>query len=930
MRMQAIVEENVKMFQEANGPSKRAVIALLEQLVNTTGHRVGETADPLDVLDQAQQAVNSITNAYRGLGSNTSEKNHVVLPLNDAGVPSNWVQTIGPFLYPTIQTSMFEHIDNLYIGFSDGTYFGVTVRRQFLNGNSRDFGEITTLNVAANVSYSTKLGSNEVNVTTLDKDSGVPDFATSATTVPFPRGFLHREWYLIQEGFRNADPDGAILGGWTSYYEWNDTKSDEGLIIDGDGGKQGPTYGGMTFTYPVATCGNYSCFQGVISCDIDAPTFNQLACSRLKEVTTGLGSEKINCSGSIPSGTEESAMFYVLLNGEKKGMTIGNSFFEPPALALEHPNDRIRNVSNFVQKYYFDRPSVLDNMKVNNGDPWQPIIDNLTETPITWIYNFDKDELCNMSNLLDDEVLTDEAEQEQLAGCYLIIFSAIKSPNTTYFYSGNTAVLATFAAIPYGNFLNEIPNYLTDSIQRFTDARDNELRSLHTDVLRNALLCVLFLVVGAFAAIALSYQIDKPLQRLRQSIKRLDQFNDEDDSLSEENMDSTIGSRIVEIHEVQQTLETLRSTVTVFGKFVAKAVVRGIVRNEPNARQLYVRQRIVTVMFSDLAHFTTISERMRPTDLVRFLTKYLTVMTRVVESYGGVVGEILGDGLLAFWNTPRDVEDHAALACASALAQQKCMDQLNVEFRELLALYELPEMSIRVGIHTGKVLSGNIGSSTKMKFGCLGDTVNLASRIEGLCKLYGAGIMCTGDTLTYLPPGKFKMCELDLVTVKGRNEPTQLYEVLSMPETMKLGNFQDTNSNSANRSESSSTTPPKTSSWMCCSGWSKTGQTNKESASTGSNSCNAILSPKASHVGPIAGLALDNDELESFITSYTAALRAYQAGYFQVAIRAIEELKYHNTASLLLQTKIQTAFEQYGARATTQWSGITNLKEKQY
>jgi len=141
-----------------------------------------------------------------------------------------------------------------------------------------------------------------------------------------------------------------------------------------------------------------------------------------------------------------------------------------------------------------------------------------------------------------------------------------------------------------------------------------------------------------------------------------------------------------------------------------------------------------------------------------------------------VVAEILGDGLLVFWNTPGDVYQHAARACEAALAQQEALVLLNAELRAL----GMPQLAIRIGLHTGPVLSGNIGSHKKMKFGCMGDAVNIASRLEGLCKFYGISVICSAATHAGLPPDSGIICRrLDLVQLKGKREPTSIYEVMS-------------------------------------------------------------------------------------------------------------------------------------------------------
>merc|ERR1712232_336986 len=121
--------------------------------------------------------------------------------------------------------------------------------------------------------------------------------------------------------------------------------------------------------------------------------------------------------------------------------------------------------------------------------------------------------------------------------------------------------------------------------------------------------------------------------------------------------------------------------------------------------RLHVSKRDVTILFSDIEGFTSISEALNQRDLLILLTRYFTVMTRISEAYGGVVAEILGDGLLIYWNTPADVKDHATMASLAALAMQLALTPLNAEFK----FYHLPPISIRIGLHTGQVLSGNIG-----------------------------------------------------------------------------------------------------------------------------------------------------------------------------------------------------------------------------
>eukprot|EP00811_Abedinium_folium_P004290 NODE_1394_length_2492_cov_16.658351.p1 GENE.NODE_1394_length_2492_cov_16.658351~~NODE_1394_length_2492_cov_16.658351.p1 ORF type:complete len:687 (+),score=159.74 NODE_1394_length_2492_cov_16.658351:162-2222(+) len=242
-------------------------------------------------------------------------------------------------------------------------------------------------------------------------------------------------------------------------------------------------------------------------------------------------------------------------------------------------------------------------------------------------------------------------------------------------------------------------------------------------------------------------------------------------------MQDSSQSRISEMRHLQNAVNRVALSTQMFTRYLPETVVRAIVRCDERATRLHVARREVSIMFSDIRDFTSIAEQLSQKDLIFLLTRYFGVMTRIIESYDGVVAEILGDGLLAFWNTPDDVEAHAAKACMTALAQQEVLGLLNQELR----VEGLPSIAIRIGLHSGTVLSGNIGSDTKMKFGCLGDPVNLASRLEGLCKFYGVGVICSAETIRQLPPGTgLFLRELDLVQVKGKCEATSIYEVVGI------------------------------------------------------------------------------------------------------------------------------------------------------
>mmetsp|Transcript_33419 Transcript_33419/g.92489 ORF Transcript_33419/g.92489 Transcript_33419/m.92489 type:complete len:957 (-) Transcript_33419:107-2977(-) len=292
--------------------------------------------------------------------------------------------------------------------------------------------------------------------------------------------------------------------------------------------------------------------------------------------------------------------------------------------------------------------------------------------------------------------------------------------------------------------------------------------------LPSAAIFVGVVVLSLGLALGLGCAVSRPLRQLDDLMRQLGDFD-----FSRESAEAQLSRRssIAEVSSLQRTLSHLSHATEAFARFVPETVVRRIVRGDPRAARLHVSRRVVTIMFSDIRDFTAISETLPECDLLFILTRYLSVMTRIVEYFNGIVAEVLGDGLLVFWNTPDDVSDHAAKGCQAALAQQQAMIYLNAEFARL----KLPQLAIRIGLHTGPVLSGNLGSEMKMKFGCLGDPINLASRLEGLCKIYGVGVLCSGSTHDALPPEYGFFCrKLDLVQVKGKREATWIYEVIGL------------------------------------------------------------------------------------------------------------------------------------------------------
>ena len=216
-----------------------------------------------------------------------------------------------------------------------------------------------------------------------------------------------------------------------------------------------------------------------------------------------------------------------------------------------------------------------------------------------------------------------------------------------------------------------------------------------------------------------------------------------------------------------------RQLRTVFDKYMAPEVVDEIMRN-PEAIRLGGEKKELSVLFSDVAGFTSISEQLDPETLVELLNKYFSAMTEIILRHRGNVNKYLGDGIMAVFGAPRGDPNHASLACFAALDSQAEL----VTRREQWKAEGQPEISARIGINSGWLIVGNMGSQARMEYTVMGDTVNLASRLEGANKFY--------DTLILLGPRTYELAapdiearEVDRMRVKGKREPVVVFELLA-------------------------------------------------------------------------------------------------------------------------------------------------------
>jgi adenylate cyclase len=217
--------------------------------------------------------------------------------------------------------------------------------------------------------------------------------------------------------------------------------------------------------------------------------------------------------------------------------------------------------------------------------------------------------------------------------------------------------------------------------------------------------------------------------------------------------------------------KTKRQFTELFGQYVPPELVEEMSR-DPEAYSMDGRKAELTVLFSDVRGFTTISEGLEPDELTRLMNEYLSAMTEVVRRNRGTLDKYIGDAIMAFWGAPVSDAQHARQAVVTAMQMQAALPAVNKAF----AAKGWPEIKIGVGVNTGDMTVGDMGSVVRKAYTVMGDAVNLGSRLEGITKQYGVGILVGEETRKAVKDIVFR--EVDRVQVKGKDEPVAIYEPL--------------------------------------------------------------------------------------------------------------------------------------------------------
>ena len=257
--------------------------------------------------------------------------------------------------------------------------------------------------------------------------------------------------------------------------------------------------------------------------------------------------------------------------------------------------------------------------------------------------------------------------------------------------------------------------------------------------------------------------LSKSLRALAVETDRIQKF--------EPSLAPPVRSVIREIDELGHSVSTMRTMTETFSRFVPRRLVERLIQTG-TPLQLGGTRREVTLLFSDVVNFTKITEKADPTQVMQYTSRYFAAMSHEIMSHSGTVDKFIGDAIMATWNAPADDPDHAANACAAALAFQRAGERLNAEFVQ----EGWPPYRTRIGLHSGVAVVGNIGSEDRMNYTVLGATVNLAARLEGLNKDYGTSVLVS-SALRQRGGDRFRFRSVDRISPKGFAEAFEIYEL---------------------------------------------------------------------------------------------------------------------------------------------------------
>jgi class 3 adenylate cyclase len=293
---------------------------------------------------------------------------------------------------------------------------------------------------------------------------------------------------------------------------------------------------------------------------------------------------------------------------------------------------------------------------------------------------------------------------------------------------------------------------------------DRMYEELKEQIKISILIAIAALGLGSAFTYWYAKKISNPIRNLALEAKKIQKLE-----LDDTNLDDV---KIEEVDYLNQSISAMKSSLLLFARYVPRELVFNLMQSEKEIK-LGGTARKVTIFFSDIAGFTSVSEKMTAEDLMLHLSEYFQFLTSIIISQKGTIDKFIGDAIMAFWGAPLDDKNHAMHACRAALLCQKSITNLNKRWSK----EGKPLLKTRIGLNTGEVVIGNVGSLDRMNYTAIGDDVNLASRLEGVNKTYGTQIIISESVKNEIN-GAFVTRMIDIVAVKGKEKGVKIYELV--------------------------------------------------------------------------------------------------------------------------------------------------------
>ena len=325
-------------------------------------------------------------------------------------------------------------------------------------------------------------------------------------------------------------------------------------------------------------------------------------------------------------------------------------------------------------------------------------------------------------------------------------------------------------------FTQKIDAIRADMLSQVFASTSTVIRNQQKEIVVSAIVTVLAATLGLGFALFVSGGITRPVRRLLEGTRQVEAGRfDQLVSVSTRDEIGQLSAAFNRMVEHLRRNERIRET---FGRYIDPKVIEGLI-DRPEVAAVDGQRRVMTVMFCDMKGFTSMSEGMTPQGLVKVMNCYLTTMSGPVRAHRGIIDKYIGDAIMAYWGPPFIEEsDQARFACLAAIDMVNCVPALQKQLPELLGIRAIPaECDVKIGIATGEVLAGSIGSELMMSFTVMGDAVNLASRLEAVNKVYGSRILVSQITAAAAGDA-LELREIDRLRVTGQRMPQVLFEVM--------------------------------------------------------------------------------------------------------------------------------------------------------